>query len=113
MSSVLKWSTKQLWLLPRFLTAGLRVDQCHMPTFTIHLRIESYLKRIFLGILWQRVWIKPVDGSLLSFSLEGSFSSFSLFNLWPVVIFHDMLCMLFLMPYFFFVNAQESCASLN
>jgi len=72
MSSVLKWFTKQLWLLPRFSTAGSRVGQCHMPTFTIHLRIGNYLKRTFLAILWQRVWIKLVDGLLLSFRIIWS-----------------------------------------
>ena len=49
----------------RFLTAGLRVDPCHMPTFIIHLRIVNYLRRTFLATLWQRAWTKHANGSLL------------------------------------------------
>uniref|UniRef100_A0A0A9G5M0 Uncharacterized protein n=1 Tax=Arundo donax TaxID=35708 RepID=A0A0A9G5M0_ARUDO len=47
------------------LTAGSRVGPCHMPTFIIHLRTANYLKRIFLAILWQRVWTRHEDGSIL------------------------------------------------
>ncbi len=44
----------------RCLIAGLRVDQCHMATFSTLLRIKSYLSGIFLVILLQRVLIRSV-----------------------------------------------------
>jgi hypothetical protein len=49
----------------RFSIAGLKVDQCHMPTFIIHSRIVNYSKRISLAILWQRDWTRHEDGPLL------------------------------------------------
>jgi hypothetical protein len=49
----------------RCLIAGLRVDQCHMVTFTTLLRIKSCLSRIFLVILLQRVLIRPMGGKIL------------------------------------------------
>lgn len=50
----------------RCLTAGLKVDPCHMHIFIILLKMSSCLRRIFLAILWLKGWIKPVVGQFLA-----------------------------------------------